>query len=117
MFSQRQLSLSASMHNTLGSHIIYPWDDPTRHLYWGAMALLPDGVGVEVCPLVMVEVMKAFLRIVVDQDEQILHSTVRVHAKRSSASCVRQSVPHSNIILNTAKAAATRYVVIELISP
>ena len=47
----------------------------------------------------MVKVMKAFVRIVVDQDEQ-LHSTVRVHAKRSSASCVRQSVPHSNIILN-----------------
>ena len=46
----------------------------------------------------MVKVMKAFVRIVVDQDEQ-LHSTVRVRAKRSSDSCVRQSVPHSNIIL------------------
>ena len=51
----------------------------------------------------MVKVMKAFVRIVVDQDEQ-LHS-VRVRAKRSSASCVRQSVPHSNIILNTSSAA------------
>ena len=61
------------------------------------MALLRDGVGVEVCPLVMVKVMKAFVCIVVDQDEQVLHSTVRVRAKRSSASCVRQSVPHSNI--------------------
>ena len=40
------------------------------------MALLRDVVGVEVCPLVMVKVMKAF--IVVDQDEQVLHSTVRV---------------------------------------
>ena len=44
----------------------------------------------------MVNVMKAFVRIVVDQDEQ-LHSTVRVRAKRSSTSCVRQSVPRSNI--------------------
>ena len=52
----------------------------------------------------MVKVMKAFVRIVVDQDEQ-LHSTVRVRAKRSSASCVRQSVPHSNIILNACSAA------------
>ena len=46
--------------------------------------------------------------IVVDQDEQLgLHSTVRVgiRAKRSSASCVWQSVPHSNIILNTCSAA------------
>ena len=57
--------------------------------YWGAMALSRDGVGVEVCPLVMVKVMKAFVRIVVDQVEQVLHSTVRVRAKRSSASCVR----------------------------
>ena len=52
----------------------------------------------------MVKSMKAFVRIVVDQDEQ-LHSTVRVRAKRSSASCVRQSVPHSNIILNICSAA------------
>ena len=44
--------------------------------------------------------MKAFVRIVVDRDEQ-----VRVRAKRSSVSCVRQSVPHSNIILNTCSAA------------
>ena len=51
----------------------------------------------------MVKVMKAFVRIVVDQDEQVLHSTVRVRAKR--ASCVRQSVAHSNIILNTCSAA------------
>ena len=42
------------------------------------MALLRDVVGVEVCHLVMVKVMKAFMRIVVDQDEQVLHSTVRV---------------------------------------
>ena len=42
------------------------------------MALLRDVVGVEVCPLVMVKVMKAFMRIVVDQYEQVLHSTVRV---------------------------------------
>ena len=42
------------------------------------MALLRDVVGVEVCPLVMVKVMKAFMRIVVDQDEQVLHSTIRV---------------------------------------
>ena len=49
----------------------------------------------------MVKAMKAFVRIVVDQDEQVLHSTVRVRAKRSSVSCVRQSVTHSNIILNT----------------
>ena len=73
--------------------------------YWGAMALLRDGVGVEVCPLDMVKVMQAFVRIVVDQDEQVLHSTVRVRAKRSGASCVRQSVHHSNIILNTCSAA------------
>ena len=66
--------------------------------------MLRDGVGVEVCPIAMVKVMKAFVRIVVDQDEQ-LHSTVRVRAKHSSASCVRQSVPHSNIILNTCSAA------------
>ena len=91
-----------------GLHIIYPWDDPTRRLYWGAMVLLHDGVGVEVCPLVMVKVMKAFVRIVVDQDEQVLHSTVGVRAKRSSASCVRKSVPHSHIILNTCSAAKWR---------
>ena len=42
------------------------------------MAQLRDVVGVEDCPLVMVKVMKAFIRIVVDQDEQVLHSTVRV---------------------------------------
>ena len=48
------------------------------------MALLRDGVGVEVCPLVMVKVMKAFVRIVVDQDEQVLHSAVRV---RQSFKC------------------------------
>ena len=41
------------------------------------MALLRDVVDVEVCPLVMVKVMKAFMRIVVDQDEQVLYSTVR----------------------------------------
>ena len=76
-----------------------------RPTYWGAMALLRDVVGIEVCPLVMVKVMKAFVRIVVDQDEQVLYSTVRVRAKRSSASCVRQSVPHSNVILNTCSAA------------
>ena len=70
--------------------------------YWGAMALLRDGV--EVCPLVMVKVMKAFVRIVVDQDEQVPHST-SVFAKRPRASCVRQSMPHSNILLNTCSAA------------
>ena len=53
----------------------------------------------------MVKVMKAFVRIVVDQDEQVLHLSLRVRAKRSSASCMRQSVPHSNIILNTYSAA------------
>ena len=31
--------------------------------YWGATALLRDGVGVEVCPLVMMKVMEAFVRI------------------------------------------------------
>ena len=72
--------------------------------YWGAMALLRDGVSVEVCPLVMVKVMKAFVRIVVDQDEQVLHLTVRVR-QTSSASCGRQSVPHSNTLLNTCSAA------------
>ena len=46
--------------------------------YWDAMALLRDGVGVEACPHVMVKVMNAFVRIVVDQGEQVLHSTVRV---------------------------------------
>ncbi len=56
--------------------------------YWGAMALLRDGVGVEVCPLVMVKVMEAFVRrIVVDQDEQVPHSTVRV--RQTSKSFVR----------------------------
>ena len=44
----------------------------------------------------MVKVMKEFVRTVVDQDEQVC-----VRAKLPSASCGRQSVPHSNIILNT----------------
>ena len=55
--------------------------------YWGAMALLLDGVGVGVCLLVMVKVMKAFVHIVVDQDEQVPHSTVRV--RQTSKSFVR----------------------------
>ena len=66
--------------------------------YWDAMALLRDGVGVEVCPLVMVKVMEAFVHIVVDQDEHVPHSTVRV--RQTSKSFVR-----------AAKRAALEYII------
>ena len=62
------------------------------------MALVRDVVGVEVCPLVMVKVMKAFVRIVIDQDEQVLHSTVRV---RQTFKC----------FVRAAKRAALEYII------
>ncbi len=67
------------------------------------MALLRDGVGVEVCPLGMVKVMKAFVRIVVDQDEQVLHSTVRVRAKRSK--CFVRTAKRATLEYNTCSVA------------
>ena len=66
--------------------------------YWGAMVLLRDGVGVEVCPLVMGNVMEAFVRIFVAQDEQVPHLTVRV--RQTSKSFVRG-----------AKRAALKYII------
>ena len=60
------------------------------------MGLLRDGVGVEVCLLVMVKVMEAFVHIVVDQDEQVLH--------RPSA-----FVPNVQMLRSCGKRAALEY--------